>query len=51
MPLNHCIIPGEGVVGPTFIWVTANPEPLANDIIARANSKVVAGPALTFVDN
>jgi hypothetical protein len=51
MPLTHCIVPKEDIAGPAYIWVTSDDTPLPNDVVARANSKVVAGPALTFIDS
>ncbi|KAF9464258.1 ferritin-like domain-containing protein [Collybia nuda] len=49
LPMSECVVP-EGINGPVAIWVTSDNQPLLNNVRDRATTKVVAGPALAFID-
>jgi hypothetical protein len=47
--LNSCMVP-PGINGPVLVYVTADNNPLAGNPAVRAQNKIVAGPAMVFVD-
>lgn len=49
LPLSQCNVP-QGLNGPVAIWITSDDNPLANNVIDRDTTKMVAGPVVTFVD-
>lgn len=49
LPLNECVVP-DGINGPVLIHVTSDGTPLANSVLDRATTQLVAGPLLAFVD-
>lgn len=49
LPFNQCVVP-QGINGPVAIFITADGQPLINNIIDRADQPVIAGPAMTFID-
>lgn len=48
-PIDQCSIP-SGMSGPVAIWITADSQPLNNNVRDRANQTVIAGPMITFID-
>jgi hypothetical protein len=48
LPLNECVVPD--INGPVLIHVTSDGNPLANSVVDRATTQLVAGPLLTFID-
>ncbi|KAF8632020.1 hypothetical protein AX17_004963 [Amanita inopinata Kibby_2008] len=48
-PFNQCVVP-NGINGPVAIFITWDSKPLLNNVIDRGSNKVVAGPALAFID-
>jgi uncharacterized membrane protein YgcG len=49
MPLSQCVVPPD-VNGPVAVWITSDDDPLVNNVIDRATTQQVAGPAIFFVD-
>ncbi|KAJ7762761.1 ferritin-like domain-containing protein [Mycena maculata] len=50
LPLSQCNVP-PGINGPVAVWITSDDNPLANNVIDRATTQQVAGPAIIFVDS
>lgn len=50
MPLSQCVVP-PGVNGPVALWITSDDDPLINNVVDRATTQQIAGPALFFVDS
>jgi hypothetical protein len=50
MPLSQCVVP-PGIDGPVAVFVTNDTQPLAGNVRDRATNKLVAGPALAFIDS
>ncbi|KAJ7638411.1 ferritin-like domain-containing protein [Roridomyces roridus] len=50
MPLSQCVVPST-VNGAVALWVTADSNPLPNNVVDRAKAPQVAGPAIFFVDS
>jgi hypothetical protein len=49
LPFSDCVVP-SGINGPVAIWVTSDGQPLNNNVRDRANTQIVAGPAIAFID-
>ncbi|KAJ7179560.1 ferritin-like domain-containing protein [Mycena filopes] len=49
LPLAQCVVP-QGINGVVALWITSDDQPLANNVVDRATSQQIAGPALLFVD-
>ncbi|KAG5645266.1 hypothetical protein DXG03_006568 [Asterophora parasitica] len=49
LPLSQCVVP-EGINGPVALFITTDGQPLINNVRDRAQNKVIAGPALAFID-
>jgi hypothetical protein len=50
-PADNCMVPEAlNLNGPMAVFITSDDQPLANNPRDRASNKVVAGPALVFVD-
>ncbi|KAF5372021.1 hypothetical protein D9615_008097 [Tricholomella constricta] len=49
LPMSQCIVP-EGINGPVALFVTSDGQPLLNNVRDRAQNKIIAGPALAFID-
>ena len=49
LPLDQCVVP-EGIEGPVALFVTADMQPLNNNVRDRANQAVLAGPTMAFID-
>ncbi|KAJ7122908.1 ferritin-like domain-containing protein [Mycena epipterygia] len=49
LPLSQCVVP-EGINGPVALWITSDDNPLINNVIDRATTQQVAGPAILFID-
>ncbi|KAF8883442.1 ferritin-like domain-containing protein [Infundibulicybe gibba] len=49
LPFNQCVVP-QGINGPVAIWVTSDGQPLLNNVKDRANSQLIAGPTMAFID-
>jgi len=49
LPMEECVVP-EGINGPVAIWITSDDQPLINNVRDRAETQLVAGPTLAFVD-
>ncbi|KAJ7444762.1 ferritin-like domain-containing protein [Mycena galericulata] len=50
MPLAQCVVP-PGINGPVSVWITSDNNPLINNVVDRATTQQVAGPAIFFVDS
>lgn len=50
LPLSQCVVPA-GINGPVALWITSDDDPLINNVIDRATTQQVAGPAILFVDS
>jgi len=50
LPLSQCVVP-PGINGPVAIWITSDDDPLINNVVDRATTQQVAGPAIIFVDS
>lgn len=50
LPYDQCIVP-QGVNGPVGIFITSSGTPLASNVVVRAESEVLAGPAMAFIDS
>ncbi|KAJ7047816.1 ferritin-like domain-containing protein [Mycena alexandri] len=50
LPLASCNVP-QGINGPVAIWITSDQQPLANNVVDRATTQQVAGPAIVFIDS
>jgi len=50
LPLSECVVP-SGINGAVALWITSDPQPLVNNVIDRATTQQLAGPALFFVDS
>ncbi|KAJ7477209.1 ferritin-like domain-containing protein, partial [Mycena galericulata] len=50
LPLSQCVVP-PGINGPVALWITSDNNPLINNVVDRATTQQVAGPALFFVDS
>ncbi|RPD74511.1 hypothetical protein L226DRAFT_571394 [Lentinus tigrinus ALCF2SS1-7] len=49
LPLDQCIVP-QGVEGPVGLFITADNQPLNNNVRDRATQAVLAGPTMAFID-
>ncbi|KAH9853859.1 ferritin-like domain-containing protein [Lenzites betulinus] len=49
LPIDACVVP-DGIEGPVAIFVTADAQPLNNNVRDRASQPVVAGPTMAFID-
>ena len=49
LPFNQCVVP-QGVEGPVGIFITADNQPLNNNVRDRATQPVLAGPTMAFID-
>ncbi|RDX53050.1 hypothetical protein OH76DRAFT_65404 [Lentinus brumalis] len=49
LPIDQCIVP-QGVEGPVGIFITADNQPLNNNVRDRATQAVLAGPTMAFID-
>ncbi|KAI0721955.1 ferritin-like domain-containing protein [Cerioporus squamosus] len=49
LPLDQCIVP-QGIEGPVGIFITADNQPLNNNVRDRATQAVLAGPTMAFID-
>jgi len=49
LPMSQCVVP-TGINGPVALFITSDNQPLLNNVRDRAQNKVVAGPALAFID-
>ncbi|RXW16601.1 hypothetical protein EST38_g9251 [Candolleomyces aberdarensis] len=49
LPFNECVVPGD-INGPVAIFITSDHQPLVNNVVNRDTLKLVAGPALAFID-
>ncbi|KAJ6627355.1 ferritin-like domain-containing protein [Mycena sp. CBHHK59/15] len=50
LPLSSCVVP-PGINGPVALWITSDEQPLVNNVIDRATTQQIAGPAILFVDS
>ncbi|KAJ6490447.1 hypothetical protein DFH09DRAFT_1454196 [Mycena vulgaris] len=50
LPLAECVVP-PGIDGPVALRVTSNAQPLVNNVIDRATTQQVAGPAIIFIES
>lgn len=50
LPISQCVVPSD-VNGPVAIWITSDDDPLVNNVVDRATTQQVAGPAIIFVDS
>ncbi|KAJ7087282.1 ferritin-like domain-containing protein [Mycena belliarum] len=50
LPLDKCVVP-EGINGPVALWITSDNNPLVNNVVNRATTQQVAGPAILFIDS
>jgi hypothetical protein len=50
LAFNQCIVPA-GINGPVAIFITTDGQPLANNVVERATTQLLAGPLMTFIDN
>lgn len=50
LPYDQCIVPA-GINGPVAIYITKDDNPLATNVVVRAQSDVLAGPAMAFIDS
>ncbi|KAJ7666544.1 ferritin-like domain-containing protein [Mycena rosella] len=50
LALDQCIVP-PGINGPVAIWITSDDQPLVNNVVDRATTQQVAGPAIIFIDS
>ncbi|KAJ7725066.1 ferritin-like domain-containing protein [Mycena metata] len=50
LPLASCNVP-QGINGPVALWITSDQQPLANNVVDRATTQQVAGPAILFIDS
>ncbi|RDB19544.1 hypothetical protein Hypma_013384 [Hypsizygus marmoreus] len=48
LPLSQCVVPE--INGPVALFITSDGQPLLNNVRDRAQNKVIAGPALAFID-
>ncbi|KAL7416859.1 ferritin-like domain-containing protein [Mrakia frigida] len=48
-PLDSCVVP-DGLLGPVYIYVTSNGQPINGNVINADAATIVAGPALAFID-
>ncbi|KAG6829681.1 hypothetical protein H0H92_003799 [Tricholoma furcatifolium] len=48
-PLSQCVVP-QGINGPVALFITSDGQPLANDVVTRAQNSIVAGPMIAFID-
>jgi len=49
LPMSQCVVP-EGINGPVGIWITSDGQPLINNVRDRAETQLVAGPTMAFID-
>ncbi|KAJ2932461.1 hypothetical protein H1R20_g4620, partial [Candolleomyces eurysporus] len=49
LPFNDCVVPSD-INGPVAIFITSDHQPLLNNVVERDVLKLVAGPALAFID-
>lgn len=49
LPLSQCVVP-DGINGPVGIWITSDGQPLVNNVRDRAETQLVAGPTMAFID-
>jgi hypothetical protein len=49
LPLSQCIVP-DGINGPVAVFITSDGQPLVNNVVDRATTQLVAGPAMAFID-
>jgi len=50
LPIESCSVP-SGINGPVAVWITSDDQPLINNVIDRATTQQIAGPAIFFVDS
>ncbi|KIJ26974.1 hypothetical protein M422DRAFT_37980 [Sphaerobolus stellatus SS14] len=51
LPLSQCIVP-EGINGAVALFITNDTQPLANNVVLRADANnIVAGPTMAFIDS
>ena len=48
-PISQCVVP-PNITGPVAVWITADNQPLNNNLQDRQNQPVVAGPTVLFAD-
>lgn len=49
LPYDQCIVPQ--LDGPVALYITSSGVPLASNAVVRAQSEVIAGPAMAFIDS
>lgn len=49
LPFDQCVVP-DGINGPVAVFVTSDPQPLANNVRDQAADKIIAGPTMAFID-
>ena len=49
LPLDQCVVP-DGIEGPVALFITADDQPLNNNVRDRTGQAVLAGPAMAFID-